>query len=167
MQRCICTQGVSSKSGGAAGGHAVRQHQPAEWGTCPPAEWVKRPTIGREWAGSRNTAGYNCNDRPSTHKPAPSRRKDRQPDPAAPAGCGSKVEHASIMLPKHQQHRKHREQIGRKPADEPGLDLEHARIASSKASHALTSSIGKGMAGNVATFYSSTKAADFLQGAGP
>lgn len=47
------------------------------------------------------------------------------------------------MLPKHQQHRKHREQIGRKPTDEPGLDLEHARIASSKASHALTSSIGK------------------------
>lgn len=61
------------------------------------------------------------------------------------------------MLPKHQQHRKHREQIGRKPTDEPGLDLEHARIASSKASHALTSSIGKVMAGNVATFYSSTK----------
>ena len=54
------------------------------------------------------------------------------------------------MLPKHQQHRKHHEQVGRKPADEPGLDLEHARIASSKASHALTSSIGKVMAGNVA-----------------
>lgn len=61
------------------------------------------------------------------------------------------------MLPKHQQHRKHREQVGRKPADKPGLDLDPARIASSKASHALTSSIGKGMAGNVVTFYSSTK----------
>ena len=92
-----------------------------------------------------------------THKPASSRRKDRQPDPAAPAGCGSKVEHASIVLPKHQQHRKHHEQIGRKPTDEPGPDLEHARIASSKASHALTSSTGKVMAGNVATFYSTTK----------
>jgi hypothetical protein len=100
--------------------------------------------------------------RDNPHKPALSRRKDRQPDPAAPAGCGSKVEHASTMLPKHQQHRKHREQIGRKPADEPGLDLEHARIASSKASHALTSSIGKGMAGNVATFYSTTKVLIFL-----
>jgi hypothetical protein len=100
--------------------------------------------------------------RDTTHKPATSRRKDRQPDPAAPAGCGSKVEHASIVLPKHQQHRKHREQIGRKPADEPGLDLEHARIASSKASHALTSSIGKVMAGNVATFYSTTKVLIFL-----
>ena len=52
------------------------------------------------------------------------------------------------MLPKHQQHRKHREQIGRKPTDEPGLDLEHARIASSKASHAHA--LGGGMAGNVA-----------------
>lgn len=61
------------------------------------------------------------------------------------------------MLPKHQQHRKHREQIGRKPADEPGLDLEHARIASSKASHALTSSIGKVMAGNVARTSSTPK----------
>lgn len=101
--------------------------------------------------------------RDTTHKPATSRRKDRQPDPAAPAGCGSKVEHASIVLPKHQQHRKHREQIGRKPADEPGLDLEHARIASSKASHALTSSIGKVMAGNVATFYSTTKVLIFYE----
>ena len=59
------------------------------------------------------------------------------------------------MLPKHQQHRKHREQIGRKPTDEPGLDLEHARIASSKASHAHA--LGGGMAGNVATFYSTPK----------
>lgn len=67
------------------------------------------------------------------------------------------------MLPKHQQHRKHREQIGRKPTDEPGLDLEHARIASSKASHALTSSIGKVMAGNVATFYSTTKVLIFYE----
>lgn len=100
--------------------------------------------------------------RDNNHKPASSRRKDRHPDPAAPAGCGSKVEHASTMLPKHQQHRKHREQIGRKPADEPGLDLEHARIASSKASHALTSSTGKVMAGNVATFYSTTKVLIFL-----
>ena len=91
--------------------------------------------------------------RDSNHKPAPSRRKDRHPDPAAPAGCGSKVEHASIVLPKHQQHRKHREQISRKPTDEPGLDLDHARFASSRASHAHF----VGMAGNVATFYSSTK----------
>ena len=100
--------------------------------------------------------------RDSTHKPAPSRRKDRHPDPAAPAGCGSKVEHASIMLPKHQQHRKHREQVGRKPTDEPGLDLDHARFASSKASHALTSSTGKVMAGNVATFCSTPKEQDHV-----
>ena len=52
------------------------------------------------------------------------------------------------MIPNHQQHAEHREQIGRKPADEPGLDLEHARIASSKASHAHA--LGVGMAGNVA-----------------
>ena len=93
--------------------------------------------------------------RDNTHKLATSRRKDWHPDPAAPAGCGSKVEHASTMLPKHQQHRKHREQIGRKPTDEPGLDLEHARIASSKASHAHA--LGGGMAGNVANFCSSAK----------
>lgn len=67
------------------------------------------------------------------------------------------------MLPKHQQHRKHREQIGRKPTDEPGLDLDHARIASSKASHALTGSIGKGMAGSAATFYSTAKVLIFCK----
>ena len=45
---------------------------------------------------------------------------------------------------------------GRKPAGEQGLDLDHARFASSRASHALASSIGKVMAGNVATFFDSS-----------
>ena len=45
---------------------------------------------------------------------------------------------------------------------EQGLDLDHAQFASSKASHALTSSIGKVMAGNVATFCSTHKEKDHV-----
>ena len=93
--------------------------------------------------------------RDNNHKPAPSRRKDRpiwsryarwlwqqgrarfNRAPKAPAAPKA----PSIRL------------VDSQPGEQ-GLDLDHAQFASSRASHALTSSIGKGMAGNVANFYS-------------